>query len=91
MEHEGSIIKVVDKVEQITFASSAARQDDRSAIYVTERAVFEMSANGITLIEIAPGVDPEKDVIAHLPPGVETSNWKLMDVEHFRKTFESST
>jgi propionate CoA-transferase len=91
LEHEGSIIKVVDKVEQITFASSAARQDDRSAVYVTERAVFEMSANGITLIEIAPGVDPEKDVIAHLPPGVETSNWKLMDVEHFRKTFESST
>jgi propionate CoA-transferase len=90
LESEGSIIKIVDNVEQITFAASAAREDHRSAIFITERAVFELSPKGISLIEIAPGIDPVKDVIAHLPDGVDTSNWKLMDVEHFRKTYESS-
>jgi len=90
LESEGSIIKIVDNVEQITFAASAAREDHRSAIFITERAVFELSPKGISLIEIAPGIDPVKDVIAHLPHGVDTSNWKLMDVEHFRKTYESS-
>jgi propionate CoA-transferase len=90
LENEGLIIKIVDSVEQITFAASAAREEDRSAIFITERAVFELSETGISLTEIAPGIDPVNDVISHLPAGVDTSNWKLMDVEHFRKTYESS-
>lgn len=90
IEQEGSIIKVVDQVEQITFAASAARKEGRRAIYITERAVFELTEAGIALKEIAPGINPENDVINHLPKNVDTSNWKFMSLDIFKKTYQFS-
>jgi acyl CoA:acetate/3-ketoacid CoA transferase len=84
IDSEGKIVKIVDKVEQITFSSQSARDDKRSAIYVTERAVFELTASGIKLIEVAPGVDVQKDVIKLLPATVDTSQWVFMDSELFK-------
>lgn len=63
---EGSIRKFVERVEQITFNGSLARESGRKILYVTERAVFELRPEGMTLIEIAPGLDVEKDVLAHI-------------------------
>lgn len=63
---EGKIRKFVERVEQITFNGSLARESGRTILYVTERAVFELRAGGMTLIEIAPGLDLEKDVLAHM-------------------------
>lgn len=88
IENEGSIVKIVDDVEQITFAASAALAEDRKALYITERAVFELRPGGIALTEVAPGIDPDRDLLRLLPPGVDTSNWKFMDTELFSKTFE---
>jgi propionate CoA-transferase len=88
---EGQIIKIVGQVEQITFAASAARSEGRKATYITERAVFELDAQGIALKEIAPGVDPIADVLSHLPPEVDVSNWKLMDIKIFQDTFQTSS
>lgn len=60
---EGSIQKFVPKVEQITFNGRLARESGRTILYVTERAVFELKKEGMTLIEIAPGLDLQKDVL----------------------------
>ncbi len=63
---EGSQQKFVDEVEQRTFSGSYAMRRAQPALYVTERCVFRLVEAGIELIEIAPGVDLETDILAHM-------------------------
>lgn len=76
---EGTIQKFVSKVGQITFAGQYAPKD-QEVLYITERAVFKLIDHKMTLIEIAPGVDLEKDVLANLgfTPAI-AEDLKLMD------------
>lgn len=60
---EGRVKKFVKDVEHITFSGNFARQTNQSVLYVTERAVFEMTPEGLVLKEIAPGVDLKKDIL----------------------------
>jgi propionate CoA-transferase len=83
IKQEGLVRKVVANVEQITFSASQALIDGRKAIYITERAVFELTNIGIKLLEIAPGIDPVNDVLNLLPPGVDSRNWKFMPAQIF--------
>lgn len=62
----GGSTKFVEEVEQISFSAERAHETGQSVIYVTERAVFELRPDGLTLIEIAPGLDVEADVLAHM-------------------------
>ncbi|MEN6331588.1 MAG: 3-oxoacid CoA-transferase, partial [Smithella sp.] len=60
---DGKASKFVDKVEQITFSGEYANDTGKDILYVTERAVFKLTPGGVELIEIAPGVDLEKDIL----------------------------
>ena len=64
IEYPGKHKKFVEKVQQITFNGKFAAQKGQEVLYVTERAVFKLTTESIELIEIAPGVDLEKDVLA---------------------------
>ncbi|MBR4231948.1 MAG: acyl CoA:acetate/3-ketoacid CoA transferase [Oscillospiraceae bacterium] len=59
---EGTIQKFVEKVGQITFAGQYT-PEDQEVLYVTERAVFRLIDHKMTLVEIAPGIDLQKDVL----------------------------
>ena len=84
IDSEGSIKKFIDHVQQITFSGEFAVKKKQPVLYVTERAVFELTEKGMTLIEIAPGVDLEKDVLAHMEfEPIISENLKLMDAELF--------
>ena len=65
IHHEGRSRKFVAKVHQKTFSVLTARQ--RDIYYLTERAVFKLvEGEGIELIEVAPGIDIQRDVLAHM-------------------------
>ena len=63
---EGRHRKFVPKLEQICYSAGMGRERGQVALFVTERAVFRIGAEGLELIEIAPGLDPERDVIASM-------------------------
>jgi propionate CoA-transferase len=60
---EGKTRKFLDKVDQITFSGKYARSIKQPVYYVTERAVFKLAEEGMVLIEIAPGIDLQKDIL----------------------------
>ena len=63
---EGKFKKFLDRVEHITFSGKYARQKKQKVLYITERCVFELTEEGMALIEIAPGIDIETDIFAHM-------------------------
>jgi propionate CoA-transferase len=63
---EGRTSKFVEAVEQITFNGPLAAAKGQSVLYVTERCVFKLQPEGLQLIEVAPGIDIERDVLAHM-------------------------
>ena len=60
---EGKFKKLVNKVQQISYCGKLAHKNGQRMLYVTERAVFEMTDDGPMLIELAKGVDLQKDVL----------------------------
>lgn len=60
---DGQIKKLIKQVGQITFSATIARKNHKPVLYITERAVFRLVADGLELIEIAPGIDLQIDVL----------------------------
>ncbi|BAP86536.1 CoA transferase [Paucilactobacillus hokkaidonensis JCM 18461] len=81
---EGKSDKLVKDVEQVTFSGHVAHENGQHVYYVTERAVFELVDDGIELIEIAPGIDLQKDVLSHMgfKPNI-SDDLKYMDARIF--------
>ena len=63
---EGRQRKLVQHVEQVTFNGKYAASRGQEVLYVTERAVFTATPEGLRLAEVAPGIDIELDVLAHM-------------------------
>lgn len=82
--NEGSIHKIVEHVDQITFSGDYAKKAGQPVLYVTERAVFKLTKEGLVLIEIAPGIDLEKDVLNQMDiKPIISSQLRLMNAEFF--------
>ena len=60
---EGAKKKFVKQVEHITFSGDYANEVHQPVLYITERCVFELRPEGITLIEIAPGIDLQTQIL----------------------------
>lgn len=64
---EGRSAKFVDRVGQLSFNAARARERGQEVLYVTERAVFRLGADGLELIEVAPGIDVQRQILDLLP------------------------
>ena len=84
---EGKAKKFVKQVEQITFSGKYARPD-QTILYITERCVFQLIDGKMTLIEIAPGIDLERDILAHMDftPAI-APELKTMDPAIFQESW----
>ena len=63
---EGSLPKFVPEVREISFNGTLARERGQQVRYITDRAVFELADDGLVLIEVAPGIDVERDVLSQM-------------------------
>lgn len=68
-------------VMEKTFAAGSA--EGREVVYITERAVFRLHAGGIELLEVAPGIDVDRDVLAHMDFAPILGDVKRMDPRIF--------
>jgi len=85
IEQEGKIAKFVPKVGHVTFAGGSAIARGQDITYVTERCVLKLRQDGLTVVELAPGVSLEDDVLARAGiPLQVASDLKLMDERLFR-------
>ena len=85
IEQEGRVRKFVEQVEHRTFSGSVAVDRRQIVVYITERCVFHLTPDGMELTEIAPGVDLEKDVLAHMDfKPVVRNTPRLMDARIFQ-------
>jgi len=81
---EGKHRKFVRELEQVTYNGAYARERGQTTLFVTERAVFQTGPQGLELIEIAPGIDLQRDVLAHMnfTPAI-SDNLREMDPRLF--------
>ncbi len=83
---EGKIRKFVDTSDQVTFCSKFADSQNQEVLYITERCVFKLNQGELELIEVAPGIDIEEDIFAHMDFTPLLNNVVQMDPRLFRKS-----
>lgn len=89
IDQEGQLQKFVKKSEQIAYDAPLAVKNGKPALYITERCVFKAVEGGLELIEVAPGIDIEKDILAHMgfKPIIPEGGPKSMPPEIFQETW----
>ena len=86
IDREGSIIKFVKNLQQISYNGILARKKGQKMHYVTERAVFELRPEGLTLTEVAPGIDLQTQVLDLMEfKPIISASLKEMPAEIFRE------
>jgi len=81
---EGKSRKFVQEVEQITFNGAYAAESGQPVLYVTERCVFRRGREGMELIEVAPGIDVDRDILGQMDFTPIVRNPGMMDPRIFR-------
>ena len=82
---EGRVRKLVPKVQHLSFNGAYAARLGIQVRYVTERAVFELRGERLTLVELAPGIDVDRDVLAHCGAEIAVADdLRPMDARIFR-------
>ena len=79
---EGRARKFVKRVGQVTFSGAYANETHQPVLYVTERCVFRLTERGLALTEVAPGIDIERDILAHMDFAPIVGNVVEMDGAH---------
>ena len=81
---QGGVKKLVKKVDQITFSGPQGLVRGQEVLYLTERASFRLTPQGIEVYEIAPGIDLQRDVLDQMDfvPRV-APDLTVMDAVHF--------
>jgi len=81
---EGTNKKFVTDVEQVSFSGDMAVKTGQDITYITERCVFKLTPNGLMITEIAPGIDIQRDIIAHMEfTPLVSDELKVMDSKYF--------
>jgi len=81
---EGKSKKFIKQVEQITFNGAYAAESGQPVLYVTERCVFRRGRDGMELIEVAPGIDVDRDILGQMEFTPIVRNPGIMDPRIFR-------
>jgi len=85
IEKDGEIIKFVKNVNKIFFSGPFAIEKKKFVVYITERAVFKLTKDGVILEEIAPGIDIDHDVLEKMEFKPKIDEIKEMDESIFKK------
>ena len=81
---EGKFAKFVGEIGQTTFSADYARRRRQEVLYVTERCVFRLGEKGLTLTEVAPGIEIERDILAQMPFRPAIDGPRVMDTLIFQ-------
>ncbi len=82
---EGKNQKFIPEVEHVTFSGRRAQQLKQRVIYITERCVLSLEPEGLTVIEIAPGIDLQRNVLEQAGFPLRVSpNLAVMDKRIFQ-------
>ncbi|MCF8031370.1 MAG: acyl CoA:acetate/3-ketoacid CoA transferase [Desulfohalobiaceae bacterium] len=86
IRQEGKHTKFLERVEHDTFSAAYAVEREQPVLYVTERCVFRLTPDGLELVEIAPGIDMERDIMANMAfRPLVSPELKQMDPRLFRE------
>lgn len=83
---EGHVRKFVNRIEQVSFNGSYAASRGAHVLYVTERCVFRLVPEGLELVEVAPGIDIQRDILDRMEFKPLVRNPQLMDPRLFQDT-----
>jgi propionate CoA-transferase len=81
---EGRAQKFGKCVQQVTFSGPVAARAGKTVMFVTERCVFQLTSTGLELSEIAPGIDIDRDILAHMGFRPTIGQVREMDARIFR-------
>ncbi len=83
--HDGRFRKFVARTQHVTFSGRRAAEAGQEIWYVTERCVFRLTEDGLAVVEVAPGVDVDRDIRSQVGfPLHITPECRPMDARLFR-------
>jgi acyl CoA:acetate/3-ketoacid CoA transferase len=82
---QGAVKKLLKRVDQITFSGPQGLVRGQEVLYLTERASFRLTPQGIEVYEIAPGIDLQRDVLDQMDfAPLVAKNLHVMDAAYFK-------